>query len=173
MGGRCRSLGRPIVPGEGTRLEHDHVGCSRRCEGFTGNLTAVEGHEFTRHMLGQFISEGLFRNPCDQVDWDLTFIDIVRPLWCLLDPLQRERSRVLDSLVTYNEMLPLEPDDCLSTLSQKPPTSTQPQPTSPTAPASAPSLSSPSISPIPTFFGCAFPNPASQLANSSFKFGNN
>ena len=96
----------------------------------------------------------------------MTFIDIVRPLWRLLDPLRREQSRVLDSLVTYNEMLPLEPDDCLSTLSQKPPTSTQP--TSPTAPTSAPALSYPSIAPIPTF-DCAFQTPlhSSQTAVSN------
>jgi len=64
---------------EGSRLEHGHIGA--------GNLAAIERHKLTCHMLGQFIPEGLLRNPCDPVDYALTFNEIVWPLWRLLDPL--------------------------------------------------------------------------------------
>jgi len=100
-------------------------------------------------MLGQFIPEGLLRDPSDPFDWAVPFTDVVRPLWHPLDPLQKERSRVLDSLVASAEMLPLEPDDRHPSPSPKLPTSTRP--TSPAAPASAPRLPSSSIAPIPPF----------------------
>jgi len=49
-------------------------------------------------MLGQFISEGLLRDPSDPFDWDLPFSSVVTPLWRLLEPMQWKWARVLDSL---------------------------------------------------------------------------
>jgi len=56
------------VRAEETRLEHDHVGCGPGYGGFTGNSAVVEEHELTGRMLGQFIPEGLFRDPSDPFD---------------------------------------------------------------------------------------------------------
>jgi len=81
---------------EGSRLEHNHIGCGLVCGGLTGNLAATETHKLTCHMPGQFIPEGLCRDPCDPVNYALTFNEIVWLLLRLLDPLQTERSRILD-----------------------------------------------------------------------------
>ena len=96
---------------EGTRLDHDHVGCGPGYGGSTGNSAAVEENELTCCVLGQFIPEGLLRDPSDLFDRVSPFSGSVRPLWRLLDPLQRDRFRVLDSLVASDEILSLEPDD--------------------------------------------------------------
>ena len=73
----------------------------------------------------------------------------MRPIWCLPDPLQRERSQILDSLAASDEVLTLEYDDRHPTLLQKPPTSTQPTPTVALAPV--PPLASSSMAPLPLF----------------------
>jgi len=113
-------------------------------------LAAFEEHDCA-HWLHNLLSEGLQHDifSGDEDELALTFMDIVEPLQYPLSVLQKARRHALasPSLVSSDEMPPLESADRQPAPSQKLPTSKQPTP--PAAPASAPPFSSASIAPSP------------------------
>jgi len=133
-------------------------------------LAAIEEHERgCAHWLHILLPEGLQRDLFrgDEDELALTLLDIVKPLQYPLSMLQKARRHALASplLVASEEMSPLESADRHPTLSQKLPTSKQPTP--PAAPASAPLLSSASISPSSVSLNLLPINPPSQTGDSN------
>jgi len=116
-------------------------------------LAAVEEHERgCARWLHKFLPEGLQRDlfSGDEDELALTLLDIVEPLQYPLSVLQKARRHALASPLLVDgagcwEMPPLESADQHPAPSQKLPTSRQLTP--PAAPASAPPLSSASITP--------------------------
>jgi len=147
----CRGDPNDLV--EVPMLPLDHYGCVLGCAHFTASLAAVEEHERgCARWLHKFLPEGLQRDlfSGDEDELALTLLDIVEPLQYPLSVLQKARRHALASPLLVDgagcwEMPPLESADQHPAPSQKLPTSRQLTP--PAAPASAPPLSSASITP--------------------------